>query len=173
MAEYIQMHHIENNWLCLVHKRERLESRCMTVLYTTVAMNLRRQLVSLYNHHASVDEGVLPVTVIRAQRQAGSSDCGVFAVASAFALAEGKCPTGICALAGVYVGVFEPDKLRPTYEGVAAARTGVHASPTTKYQMPAQKRTRNSNAFKYQSYQPRKNDSDKTTDKGNISNAEP
>ncbi|KAI8484456.1 hypothetical protein Bbelb_377270 [Branchiostoma belcheri] len=95
MAEYIQMHHIENNWLCLVHKRERLESRCMTVLYTTVGMNLRRQLVSLYNHHASVDEGVLPVTVIRAQRQAGSSDCGVFAVASAFALAEGKCPTGI------------------------------------------------------------------------------
>ncbi|CAH1248769.1 Hypp8399 [Branchiostoma lanceolatum] len=95
MAECIQLHHIGEHWVVSTNKEGNTGITVYDSLYTTVGMSLRRQLVGLYKHHDSVDEGILPVTVICAQRQVGSSDCGLFAIANAVALAEGQCPTDV------------------------------------------------------------------------------
>ncbi|KAI8493949.1 hypothetical protein Bbelb_282960 [Branchiostoma belcheri] len=69
MAECIQMHHIGDHWAVSCTQEIKTGVTVYGSMYTTVGMSLRIQLVSLYKHHVSVDEGILPVTVIRAQRQ--------------------------------------------------------------------------------------------------------
>ncbi|KAI8516436.1 hypothetical protein Bbelb_050170 [Branchiostoma belcheri] len=69
MAKCIQMHHIGDHWAVSCTQEIKTGVTGYGSMYTTVGMSLRRQLVSLYKHHVSVDEGILPVTVIRAQRQ--------------------------------------------------------------------------------------------------------
>ncbi|KAI8493209.1 hypothetical protein Bbelb_292130 [Branchiostoma belcheri] len=69
MAECIQMHHIGDHWAVSCTQEIKTGVTVYGSMYTTVGVSLRRQLVSLYKHHVSVDEGILPVTAIRAQRQ--------------------------------------------------------------------------------------------------------
>ncbi|XP_035699646.1 uncharacterized protein LOC118432224 [Branchiostoma floridae] len=96
MAECVQLHHLGNHWV--VSSAKEGDSGGITVydsLYTSLGIGLRRQLATIYQQYATADEGVIPVKVICAQRQIGSSDCGLFAIANAVALAEGRCPTDI------------------------------------------------------------------------------
>ncbi|KAI8494019.1 hypothetical protein Bbelb_283660 [Branchiostoma belcheri] len=69
MAQCIQMHRIGDHWAVSCTQEIKTGVTVYGSMYTTVGMSLRIQLVSLYKHHVSVDEGILPVTVIRAQRQ--------------------------------------------------------------------------------------------------------
>ncbi|KAI8513594.1 hypothetical protein Bbelb_079180 [Branchiostoma belcheri] len=113
-AESIQLHHIGDHWVVSCTKEGQTGVTVYDSMYTTVGISLRSQLVRLYKNHASVDEGILPVTVICAQRQVGSGDCGLFAVANAVALAEGQCPTDI---------VFEQTKMRKHLDKSLAAKS--------------------------------------------------
>ncbi|KAI8516297.1 hypothetical protein Bbelb_048780 [Branchiostoma belcheri] len=65
----VPMHHIGDHWAVSCTQEIKTEVTVYGSMYTTVGMSLRIQLVSMYKHHVSVDEGILPVTVIRAQRQ--------------------------------------------------------------------------------------------------------
>jgi hypothetical protein len=58
---------------------------------TTLNDSLKRQLVCLYKHLCN-DDGSLGISVILQQRQKGSSDCGLFCIANAVALANGIDP---------------------------------------------------------------------------------
>ncbi|XP_078700653.1 uncharacterized protein LOC144927209 [Branchiostoma floridae x Branchiostoma belcheri] len=113
-AESIQLHHIGDHWVVSCTKEGQTGVTVYDSMYTTVGISLRSQLVRLYKNHASVDEGILPVTVICAQRQVGSGDCGLFAVGNAVALAEGQCPTDI---------VFEQTKMREHLDKSLAAKS--------------------------------------------------
>ncbi|KAI8506623.1 hypothetical protein Bbelb_160500 [Branchiostoma belcheri] len=113
-AESIQLHHIGDHWVVSCTKEGQTGVTVYDSMYTTVGISLRSQLVRLYKNHASVDEGILPVTVICAQRQVGSGDCGLFAVANSVALAEGQCPTDI---------VFEQTKMREHLDKSLAAKS--------------------------------------------------
>ena len=55
---------------------------------TTLNDSLKRQLVCLYKHLCN-DDGSLEISAILQQRQKGNSDCGLFCIANAVALANG------------------------------------------------------------------------------------
>ena len=63
-------------------------------LYSTVNESLKRQLSYVYGKLAN-DDGSLDVKVVLQQRQRGSSDCGLFAIANSVALASGFDPSTI------------------------------------------------------------------------------
>ena len=71
-------------------------------LYRTVNDSLKRQLVSIYKGLCN-DDGSLNITVVLQQRQKGTSDCGLFCVANAVALANGIDPSLV---------KWEQDKMR-------------------------------------------------------------
>ncbi len=58
---------------------------------TTLSDSLKRQLVCLYKNLCD-DNGSLNISVVLQQRQKGSSDCGLFCIANAVALANGIDP---------------------------------------------------------------------------------
>ena len=63
-------------------------------LYSTVNESLKRQLAYVYEGLCN-DDGSLDITVVLQQRQRGTSDCGLFAIANSFALATGIDPSTI------------------------------------------------------------------------------
>ncbi|KAI8493982.1 hypothetical protein Bbelb_283290 [Branchiostoma belcheri] len=92
MAECIQMHHIGDHWAVSCTLEIKTGVTVYGSMYTTVGMSLCRQLVSLYKHHVSVDKGILPVTVIRAQSVSDRWEAvtGLFAIANAVAVTTSK-----------------------------------------------------------------------------------
>lgn len=63
-------------------------------LNTSLNASLRRQIINLYKG-LCLDDGSLDVTVVLQQRQKGGSDCGLFSIANAVALAQGIDPCKI------------------------------------------------------------------------------
>jgi hypothetical protein len=63
-------------------------------LYRTVNASLKRQLVYIYKGLCN-DDGSLDITVVLQQRQRGTSDCGLYCIANAVALANGIDPSTI------------------------------------------------------------------------------
>ena len=56
-------------------------------LYRSLNESLKRQLVNIYRKLCNED-GSLEITVVLQQRQIGASDCGLFCIANAVALAN-------------------------------------------------------------------------------------
>ena len=63
-------------------------------LYRTANESLKRQLVYTYKELCN-DDGSLDITVVLQQRQKGTSDCGLFCIANAVALANGIDPSTV------------------------------------------------------------------------------
>ncbi|CAH1268941.1 KLHL41 [Branchiostoma lanceolatum] len=107
LTECVQLHHIGDHWVVSSSPEGDTSITVYDSLSLALGISLRKQLVKLYKDNASAIEGELPVKVICAQKQAGSSDCGVYAIANAVALCEGRSPTDI---------VFEQPKMREHLE---------------------------------------------------------
>ena len=63
-------------------------------LYRSLNESLKRQLVNIYKGLCN-DDGSLDITVVLQQRQIGASDCGLFCIANAVALANGIDPSTV------------------------------------------------------------------------------
>ena len=71
-------------------------------LYRSLNESLKRQLVNIYKGLCN-DDGSLNITVVLQQRQIGSSDCGLFCIANAVAVANGIDPSTV---------VWDQDRMR-------------------------------------------------------------
>ena len=89
-GEGLQIHHVGFHWLISASIGNHL--RVYDSLNTTLTPGMRHQMAALYSPFATGIFGNLEITVICSQRQLGSSDCGLFAIANMFSLALGKDP---------------------------------------------------------------------------------
>jgi hypothetical protein len=81
----IQCHNIGSHWVTSSSTTGRVivyESQ-----HTTLNSYLKHQLASLYKGLSNKD-GSFDITVVLQQRQKGGSDCGLFCIANAIALAQ-------------------------------------------------------------------------------------
>ena len=88
----IQCHNIGHHWVTsssITGKVVVYES-----MATTLNDSLKRQLVCLYKQLCN-DDGSLNITVILQQKQRGSSDCGLFCITNAVAVANGVDPNTV------------------------------------------------------------------------------
>ena len=92
-GEGLQIHHVGYHWLISSSKGNHL--RVYDSLNTTLTPGMRHQMAALYSPFATGIFGNLEITVICSQRQFGSSDRGLFAIANMFSLALGKDPTTV------------------------------------------------------------------------------
>ena len=89
LNQTIQCHNIGGHWVT----PSTITGKVIVYESLSTGLNdaLKRQLVHLYKHLAE-DDGLLEVTVILQQLQNGACDCGLFCIANAVALANGKSP---------------------------------------------------------------------------------
>ncbi|XP_078695173.1 uncharacterized protein LOC144924097 [Branchiostoma floridae x Branchiostoma belcheri] len=111
-SECIQIHHAERHWVLST-----TIGGTVTVYDSlpchSVSVTLGKQIVNLYKGYA-VEDGTIPIKVVCAQKQQGSNDCGLFAIANAVALAQGISPTDVW---------FEQDKMRQHLENCFSTQT--------------------------------------------------
>ena len=88
-AKGIQIHHVRNNhWIT-----SSSTAGCVEVfdsVYNNLSTDTEVQLATIYQNLA--EKNVLQVKIVPCQRQTGSTDCGLFAIAWAFELANGNRP---------------------------------------------------------------------------------
>lgn len=72
-------------------------------LYSTLTDDLRKQLRDIYGPYLTNEFAQLNVIIPRVQNQYGSADCGLFAIATALELCQGRNPAAV---------MFDQDRMR-------------------------------------------------------------
>ena len=94
-GETVQLlHNGSNHWLCSAYIGGKVMVADSLNIHVVVTSQVTKQLRELYKGQIQPD-GYLPVERLICDQQDNASDCGVFAIAFAFELADGRSLNGV------------------------------------------------------------------------------